>query len=385
MSPIVLRGLTWDHPRAYQGLEAETDLFNAMESGVVLGWERHGLRQFEAAPLDQLAAQYDLIIFDHPFVGDVAATGALLDLGPYAETIDLRGIEADALGPSYRSYEYGGVQWAVPVDAACQTAVYRPDLLERWNEDVPQTLSQVLGFAERRPIALALAVPHAFMNHLSLCALMGAEINGEEDFLDLAISCEAIDIQRRLVRHVPAAAANWSSIATLDAMAGSQTLAYCPLVFCFNTYSRSDRSLKGKRLRFSSPPLCASQPQLGPVAGGAGLAISAHCRFPNAAVTALSHLMRPDSHRRMAIAGGQVGRASAWSDQEADLANGGFFGACRQAMDDARIRPRHRGYVELQNEAGALLRSAMINPTHSNRWVAERLNDLYARYGLPGH
>lgn len=378
MTPTVLRGLTWDHPRAYQGLDAETALLNTSGAGVVIQWEKHSLRRFEEAPLDELASIYDLIIFDHPFVGDAADLGCLLDLKRRADALDLPGIAADSLGPSYRSYEYGGAQWAVPIDAACQTAAYRPDLLEHWGEPVPRTLTQVLDFAQRREIALALSVPHAFMNHLSLCALMGAEIGGEGAVLvDSAVSIEAIEIQRQLVRSVPKAAVDWSSIRTLDSMSSSTRLGYCPFVFCFNSYSRPDRKNGGAALRFASPPALSGGRPSGPVVGGAGLAVSARCPFPESALLAVAHLMRPESHRRMAIAGGQVGRASAWADHDADGANGGFFGDCRAAMESSRVRPRHRGYIGFQNAAGALLREHVVTSTLSSRSVAERLQELY--------
>jgi multiple sugar transport system substrate-binding protein len=254
-------------------------------------------------------------------------------------------------------------------------------LLRQAGDAVPRTLTQVLDYAQDRPIALALSVPHAFMNHLSLCALMGAEISGDEEvLLDIEWSIEAINLQRQLVQSVPAAAFEWSSIRMLDAMAKSTNLAYCPFVFCFNSYSRPDRTTEGKQLRFASPPDLSAGQLRGPVVGGAGLAVSARCAHRESALRAVAHLMRVDSQRRMAIAGGQVGRASAWADPKADSANGGFFSDCRAAVEAAKVRPRHRGYIGFQNAAGAVLGQAMRTAAEPSRSVALRLQELYSQW-----
>jgi len=374
---IALRGLTWDHPRAHEGLLAETLRFNAAGHGIHLSWDRHSLRRFEEAPLAEIAADYDLVIFDHPFVGDAAGSGCLLDLTPHAAMLGLPEIAQDSLGPSFATYSYAGAQWALPIDAACQTAACRADLLSALGEAVPETIEQALALAGRHPIAMALAVPHAFMNHLSLCGLMGEDIAGRPDRLvDLHASAEAVGLQRRLIANAPSAAFDWSSIGLLAAMAQSNAIAYAPLVFCFNTYSRPVRQLPGERLDFRPPPRILPGPG-GSVIGGAGLAVSASTANREASLTVLSHFMGREVHRRMAIDGGQPGRRSAWKDDAADRANGGFFSGVGKAVEASRTRPRHPGYIAFQNAAGELLRSAMRDPAMSPRQVAESLQALY--------
>ena len=82
MSDIVLRGMTWDHRRAIDPLVSTMPGFRARRSDVDIFWTARPLHGFEFDPVQELAQQFDLIVLDHPFVGDIAATGCLepLDL-----------------------------------------------------------------------------------------------------------------------------------------------------------------------------------------------------------------------------------------------------------------------------------------------------------------
>ena len=35
-------------------------------------WDRRSLYEFGEAPLDAVLADYDLVVFDHPFIGEIA-------------------------------------------------------------------------------------------------------------------------------------------------------------------------------------------------------------------------------------------------------------------------------------------------------------------------
>ena len=48
------------------------------------------------------------------------------------------------VGPSLASYRYDGHIWALPVDAAAQVAVSRPDLMQRLGAEVPRTWEDVI-------------------------------------------------------------------------------------------------------------------------------------------------------------------------------------------------------------------------------------------------
>jgi len=140
MSSIVLDGMTWAHRRAVDPLIATLPAFTAARSDITVRWSSRSLHGFEFAPIEDLAALYDLIILDHPFCGDIAATGCLLALDPLVDDSMRRAF----VGPSLESYRYGGKIWALPVDAACQVAVARPDLLARIDSQAPRFLRATL-------------------------------------------------------------------------------------------------------------------------------------------------------------------------------------------------------------------------------------------------
>ena len=75
MSAPQYRGLTWDHPRGYNALAAA-----AQAEGLPLVWDKHSLEAFESHPIGDLCARYDLVVLDHPHVGEAVATDCLVPL-----------------------------------------------------------------------------------------------------------------------------------------------------------------------------------------------------------------------------------------------------------------------------------------------------------------
>ncbi|NJL92738.1 MAG: hypothetical protein HC915_02895 [Anaerolineae bacterium] len=124
---ITLRGITWDHPRGYAPLEALAPIY-AARYGVQLTWERRSLKSFGATPLDALAAEYDVLVMDHPHVGMAVARQCLLPLDSLLDAALLETLASQSAGPSHASYHYAGQQWALALDAATHTSAWRPDL-----------------------------------------------------------------------------------------------------------------------------------------------------------------------------------------------------------------------------------------------------------------
>ena len=65
------RGLTWDHPRGYTALAAADGPVH---------WEVQPLEGFESAPIAALCADYDLVVLDHPHLGEALAHDCLTPL-----------------------------------------------------------------------------------------------------------------------------------------------------------------------------------------------------------------------------------------------------------------------------------------------------------------
>ena len=164
---VRLSGLTWDHPRGYRVLDA---LGGALEPDVSVHWQRQPLEGFESRPLRTLADDFDLLVVDHPGLGEAIRDGALLPLDEVFGERELAAWRTASVGASYDSYVLGGRTWALPLDAAAQVAVARPDLMETR----PASWEQACQAARTHPTTLCLGGPHALLMFSAICVAAGA-------------------------------------------------------------------------------------------------------------------------------------------------------------------------------------------------------------------
>ncbi|TIT58775.1 MAG: ABC transporter substrate-binding protein, partial [Mesorhizobium sp.] len=121
-----LRGLAWDHRRCWGPLDASVAPYCAGNTGLEIEWDRRSLYEFGEGALGPVLGTYDLVVFDHPFIGDIAQDELMVPFDAHLSAEQIRFFEHDSVGGSWRSYERNGRQWALPIDAACQVASYRP-------------------------------------------------------------------------------------------------------------------------------------------------------------------------------------------------------------------------------------------------------------------
>ncbi len=103
-------------------------------------WEKRSLQDFETFPVEELVREYDLIVIDHPHVGQITAENCLAPLDVAGRQAERDALIKGSVGQSYASYRWQGRQWAFPIDTAAQVAAWRPDLVGQppaaW-DDVP--------------------------------------------------------------------------------------------------------------------------------------------------------------------------------------------------------------------------------------------------------
>ncbi len=63
---IELRGIAWNHSRGFTSVVATAQRFEELYPEVRITWEKRSLQAFADSPMDRLAAEYDLIVMDHP-------------------------------------------------------------------------------------------------------------------------------------------------------------------------------------------------------------------------------------------------------------------------------------------------------------------------------
>lgn len=373
MSAIRLRGMTWDHRRAVDPLLATQAMFAAAHPGIEIEWSSRPLHGFEFTPVAELAKSYDMIILDHPFCGDIAASQCLLPVDDVLA--DMR----DAfVGPSRETYVYAGKTWAVPVDAACQVAVSRPDLLARLGVRTPENWAAVLELgrqASQRNMKLAIGLRgvHSLMTFFTLCANLGrpCATSATEPFAELATAREALEQMRALLALCPPEALDWNSIELHDVMVARDDLVFCPAVYCYATYAEADQR---RPLRFHDFP--GPRGPRGSTIGGTGLGLSAHCKNPEALLTYARFAASAAAQSAFALHHGQPARVEAWRDSRLDVRFGGCYGATQRTMEQCWIRPRFAGYLGFQAAAGPLIERHLRGEI-AERDLLDRLQRLF--------
>ncbi|MBI4279837.1 MAG: hypothetical protein HY660_15410 [Armatimonadetes bacterium] len=110
---IRLRGMTWGHPRGYGPMVATARAYTAAHPGVEIAWDRRSLQAFEEFPVDVLAREYDLLVIDHPHIGEAARAGCLAALDRTGRDGELEALARASMDVSHHSYQYDRYQWAL--------------------------------------------------------------------------------------------------------------------------------------------------------------------------------------------------------------------------------------------------------------------------------
>lgn len=378
---VRLRGITWDHPRGYSPLAENAAKYTELHPGIEIEWRRRSLRAFGVQPVEELAAQFDLIVIDHPFVGRAKSTGCLRDLRPLFPVEFHAMLARESVGPSTRSYDFGGV-FGLPTDAACQVASYRPDLLEALNTSPPRSFAETLELGRRaRKAGKWLALPSCQSDSSCLVATLAANLGHPiRPGCDAIVEPDAFDTLLGRLADLAAlshpSSCDWNPIATYDAMSTGDDIVYAPFAFGYTNYSRAGLA---KPIHFTTIAGPGADPTAGAILGGAGCAISSACRHVDAAVAYLSWVHRPE-HQKGAYFehGGQPGLRAAWTDAQVNAACANFFAGSLETIDKAYLRPRFDGFIPACEHMGLLV----------HRWLKEGgsraalivdANETYAR------
>lgn len=363
------RGLTWDHPRGFNALDA------AAKANPTLGlsWSMHSLEGFETHPIAELCDQYDLVVLDHPHVGEAVACDCLQALETIFTAEEIAGWARDCIGPSLASYQFAGQHWALPLDAATQVMACRPGI------EPPQTWDDVLAFDG--PVALSLVGPHAALSFQSICAALGERpaVKDPDVFVSESVGLTALDIMQRLTDRSPVGVRDKNPIALLHHMIGNEDVAVCPLIYGYVNYAASGT---WTALRFANAP--RSLGGIGSTLGGTGIGISKRCRITPALLDHLRWLMSPDAQRRFIPEhDGQPSLRIAWQDATVNARWGNFYRNTLDTLEAAYVRPRHNHAIIFQTEASHLLREALFS-RGDHRALLTNLQAAYTRTRVPG-
>jgi multiple sugar transport system substrate-binding protein len=296
------------------------------------------------------------------------ATGALVPVDTLFAPEELREWQETSVGPTWASYHLDGHQWALPIDAAAQVSVARPDLVR---SPLPTTWFGVTDLAARVPTALCLGGPHALLMLLAMCA-WSHPAPAADQLVDPRTGTIALRTLQDLWPRVDPEVSLLDPIGVHEALAGASGVAYCPLVYGYASYARSAHPLAWS----DAPTARTARP--GSVLGGAGLAVSSRDATDLGAVrdfvrgflaAAVQTGLVPDH-------GGQPARRDVWRPGPVDQAWGGFYSGTSATVEQAWVRPRHPGWIRFQDEVSELVRDAVMHRADPGR-VVDQLNALY--------
>lgn len=354
-----IAGVGWDHERCMAPLLASVKSYGERAPGLDIHWDTRSLKDFGDGNLEAHAARYDLVIFDHPYVGAAAAGGWLVDWTDLLSPSELSAFAQDSLGPCFESYRSGTGIWGLPIDAAAQVSSMRQDLMEAHDLAPPRTGDDVIRLArDARRHGLWVALPSvpidAISSFLTLCANLGDPVpRSPTGFPRRETVLRVLEALAELVAHAHPNTLSWNPIACYNYMISADDICYVPFAYGYSNYSRP---AVGRRLQFTDIPAYGTQGPAGAILGGAGIGISRKCRDLELAKNYALYLTRPAYQAgEYTLSGGQPASLAAWRDPACDNATRGYFSGTIETLSRAYLRPTFDGFVPYFRAAGELI------------------------------
>lgn len=369
------RGLTWDHPRGYDALAAAASLAGERLGYELISWDKQPLEGFESTPLPQLAAEYDLLVLDHPHIGEAVAAECLWSLDKFFSVEQLREWDRQSVGKSMTSYFWSNRYWALPLDVAAQTMVLRPDLVascpESWDEIV--TLAEDSG-----TVAQSLGGPHAFLNLLSLAGSRGQRLV-PDCFLPDDLAIAVIEHMGKLYQLRPNGSEELNPIGLLERMSTTDTISLVPYVFGYVNYAVATGG--ARQLWYTNA--IRDEMSYGGVLGGTGIGISRRAKPDQELLAHISWLLDSDTQsKHFPEHNGQPANWYAWLNDEVNESWGNFYRDTVDNTEQALLRPRFTGYIKFQSTASQIVRTGLAAGTAAGVML-EQLRSLWLE--LPHH
>jgi multiple sugar transport system substrate-binding protein len=381
VSGVCLRGITWNHSRALPPLVAAAQRFEELHPRIRIVWEKRSLDEFGHSDLAAFSRSYDLLIVDHPMLGDAHRDGSLVDLRPQLSSAELAALEADALGECLESYRCEDALYALPVDAAAPAASYRADLLERDSLQTPGTWDEVINLSRRGLVRMPGFPADLFLSLMGMCVSRGSSVAGGDRLFDHPVATRCLEELRELASHMPDSIYELNPIGLYEAMAAGDEFMYCPFAYTYSNYSRP--GFAAHPLLFANPAKLSDGTSLRTVLGGTGIAVSAECVHKDEAIAFCAFVAGRDCQSHLyGICGGQPASNAAWHDPLLNQLSGDFFKRTLVSIESAYVRPRYPGYIKLQQAAGVPIAAFLRGEATATR-ALDSMDSLY-RQSLNG-
>ncbi|MBK8857999.1 MAG: extracellular solute-binding protein [Opitutaceae bacterium] len=374
-----LRGITWDHTRGFGPMVATAQRWHELHPEVEIVWEKRTLQAFADESIASLAQKFDLLVVDHPSMGEAAAHGLFLPLEQHLSADFLRDQAAHSTGASHASYQINGSQWALAIDAAAPIAGWREEVLAAAGERVPQTWDELLALARRGRVAFCGWPIDCLMYFYAFCVNEGEAPFGPDKtrVVSEAVGGAALRAIKELADACHPDGFTRNPIRTWEWLAAQEREAYCPFAYGYSNYARAGYA--AHRLKFGGLVTRKGKP-LTCTLGGTGLAISARTKQAAAALAYAQYVASGVTQTGIyTMGGGQPAHRRAWLDAENNRQTQDFFHDTLPVIENAYMRPRFDGYIDFQVKAPAQVVAALRNEITPPQ-ALDRLNELYREY-----
>lgn len=360
---VRLRGITWQAKRGYDPLVATARAFSALYPDLTIEWEQQPWGTLIEKQRRELAAgsgYYDLVVFDHPWVGDYAHNHWLVALDALMSPEQARDLAADADPASLASYRFAGQLWALPIDAACQTVAYRPDLAGAAGAALPgdwDTLLRLAREVHQPPVRYAftntLGGSGGFLFVLSVANALGDRPYTDPDrLLDPASGGRGLEILGEIGR-LSLPSAELRGRRPFELMIAEDRAALWPASFPYVTFYGSPGP---RRLALTDMPILPETGQRTSAIGGMGLGIAQASRNREAAWEYAWYVMSRAVQNGLYVEnGGQPARRSALNGAIINNEHDGFGAILARALEGCYIRPRYPGWHQVERQSDQII------------------------------
>lgn len=351
-----LKGITWDHPRGYDSIVAASEVFHNQNDEIRVNWDIRSLKEFGDLPISNLIDKYDLLMIDHPFVGEAHEQNLLLPLQDVMSAVFLIEQSTSHISECYSSYTYNNHQYAIPIDAAAQFSAYNK--LSISTSSIPQNwsdyLHEIKNLRFRNKVVWPLCPTDLWCSFFTLAAQIGnqkAEDVFNQDGLNLEIGRESFEYLKQLIEPLREQCWSLNPIGALDLLSKGQNYGFSPLLFGYSNYGRKGMG----NVRFLNVLNLPNQPPIS-LMGGVGIAVSSKTKFKDEIATYLSFIMKDSVIAESYFnSGGQPSLESVWNSDEHNRKTSNFFSNTKDTISNAYIRPRIPGFNSFQEQASLFI------------------------------
>ena len=376
-----LKGIAWDHPRGFDPMVATAKAYQKKNPEIEIIWEKRPLQAFADKPIEEMAFDYDLMVIDHPHVGEASRKNLIYEFNKNEKFNEkLKILESNSVGLSHQSYNFNNNQYALAIDAAAPVSAYRKDLIET----PPLTFEETIKLAEKSKVIWPIKPVDSISCFNSIAANLNNPINKiPQKFIEMDLAKEILKMMKKLSELVPRECLSMNPINVLNIMCNSDDFNFCPQLYGYSNYSRKGfgKSIVNfaNMISFDGDESNCKGSQI----GGTGLAISKSTKNLDIALEysfwVASQTCQSDLYY---TSGGQPGHLKAWQNEQINNDCEDFFSNTLKTLQKSWLRPRYDGYMYFQDKGGSLINSFLKDESNLEMTLDNLLKEFERSFSV---